>query len=571
MKNTTTFLKVLLIVLICVAGIVSVTAQTSPSWKFIIYGDTRSDDSAHRSVLSSIMTNTPDYKFIINVGDVVDVGTSTSQWNTWQRACNDILGGLGQTSVPPKYMAVPGNHDATETSTGLNNWNNYLPGQVQQFGNQGKFFTFDYENARFIIMDSDYSSLTGAQLTMMNNAINNLPSHIKWLFTVWHHPIFDFGPKSYQSSIHQYWGKPLYEAGTDIMFMGHAHYYVRSKKLRLDGTKNPPVEAEAYKGTAQIVTGNGAAPLYSYNLDKDNNRYMVESAAAEYGYTEFVVEGETMYMRHILSNGTVADQETYIANRKGPIVVTPTPTATPTATPTVGPTEIPATATPTATPTIGVTPTPILVNIAAGKPIYTSSDFSGDFPAVNANDGNDTTIWGSGTVNKTEWIYVDLLKKEKFCGIGLDWFDIYYAGRYSVYISDDAKTWTKVITLTKTTPGADKLVSDGEVAARYVAVLFETKKEVAVALSEYKVFQRVIPIPTTPTPTATPTPSPTIEPTTTPTPTPPIGGCTDWAYPVVYNVGDCVSYKGIEYICGMAHTSNAAWTPDTTATLWQPK
>ena len=90
----------------------------SQSWKFIVYGDTRTDDVAHRYVLESIMKNSPDYKFIINVGDVVETGSLRSDWQIWQAACDEILGGTGQDYEPPLYMACPGNHDGTNKLAG---------------------------------------------------------------------------------------------------------------------------------------------------------------------------------------------------------------------------------------------------------------------------------------------------------------------------------------------------------------------------------------------------------------------------------------------------------------------
>jgi hypothetical protein len=87
----------------------SVSSQT-PSWKFIVYGDTRTDDADHRKVLQSISENTPDFEFIINVGDVVQKGHVTSQWNTWKNALTDKLGST-LLSGPQRYYSCPGNHD----------------------------------------------------------------------------------------------------------------------------------------------------------------------------------------------------------------------------------------------------------------------------------------------------------------------------------------------------------------------------------------------------------------------------------------------------------------------------
>jgi len=50
------------------------------SWKWVAFGDTRNNKPEHRQVLQSIIANTPDYKFIINTGDVVDHGDIESEW-----------------------------------------------------------------------------------------------------------------------------------------------------------------------------------------------------------------------------------------------------------------------------------------------------------------------------------------------------------------------------------------------------------------------------------------------------------------------------------------------------------
>jgi hypothetical protein len=279
-------------------------------WKFIVYGDTRSNDAAHRSVLTSIKGNTPDFKFIINVGDVVSAGSSSSDWTTWSNAMTAVFGSTLQDGTPPKYMAVNGNHDAAAGS-GQVNWRANLSGQYQQFG-PNTFYCFDYNDARFILLDSE-NSVTGQQRTMLLDAIQKNPK--KWLFTVWHTPIFDFGPKSYNATVHTSWGIPLYQNGCDLMFMGHAHYYIKTRKLALNGAMNPPLDAE--RGIVQCVTGNGGAPPYSINSNEDNNAYMIDGTYTNgNGYTEITINGDTATLKHILANGTVFDTQTHRPNPK---------------------------------------------------------------------------------------------------------------------------------------------------------------------------------------------------------------------------------------------------------------
>ena len=286
----------------------------SQDWKCIIYGDTRNDKPEHKQVLQSMITNTPDFKFIINVGDVVDHGDNESEWEAWYNTATSVLGNLGQDQVPPMYMSTPGNHDATETAAGLANWNKYLPGQVNQYGNEGKYFTFDYKNARFIILDSDKSSKSGEQYDMLMEAIQNNPQ--TWLFVITHRPIFAFGNYSYQATIHELWGVPLYENGCDIIFNGHDHFYLRTKKIELNGNLHPPIDLE--KGTVQIVTANGGASLRDIYPEKDSNEYLIETYVKEYGYTVLTVKDDTLCLRHIFRDGSVFEEVVYTPNPKTP-------------------------------------------------------------------------------------------------------------------------------------------------------------------------------------------------------------------------------------------------------------
>jgi len=284
-------------------------------WKWIAYGDTRTNDEAHRSVLRSIKKNTPDYKFIINVGDDVEDGKDLGLWNKWQSACDSILGGTGQSSSPPKYTTAAGNHEMLE-SGGLPNWRKFMSGQVNQFGNDGKYFTFDHEDARFVVLYSETEN-DPAQQQFFLNAVKNNPK--KWLFAIWHKPIFNFGAKVYEAGIHQNWGVPFYQNGGDIIFTGHAHQYVRSKKLNLNGDKNPPLDP--VNGTAHIITGNGGAPFYAVDENYDGNGYLVAYSFDQYnswfyGYTELTMDADTLFLRHFSADGIVMDQEVYHPNHK---------------------------------------------------------------------------------------------------------------------------------------------------------------------------------------------------------------------------------------------------------------
>ena len=234
-------------------------------WSFVVAGDTRTNDSAHRSVLKAIKNNTPNYELYLNSGDVVDDGTNSNQWNTFTNALNSILG----SGWKNKYLACPGNHDKVN-SGGLTNWRKYLPKQAN-YGTSGKYFSFKYKNATFLILDADGNKNT--QATFIKNILANV--NTTWIFAIWHYP-----------TLYDQWINPLINAKFDGVFNGHSHIYDRTEKGNYFKT----------------IVGTGGAPL---------------SGNDPYGYLECKVTGNKMTVKFIkASSGQVLDSKTYTANNK---------------------------------------------------------------------------------------------------------------------------------------------------------------------------------------------------------------------------------------------------------------
>ena len=236
------------------------------NWAFVVAGDTRTNDSAHRNVLKAIKNNTPDYELYINSGDVVADGTSTSQWNTFTNAQTSVFG----SGWKNKYLACPGNHDKVESSSGLKNWRKYLPKQAN-YGDKGKHFKFTYRNAMFLILNADGDKTD--QASFIKTSASN--SSATWIFAVWHYP-----------TAYSQWITPLRSIKFDGVFWGHQHKYVRTDK----------------SDHFETIVGTGGAPLGTNNV---------------YGYLECNVNGNRMTVKYRrASNGAVIDSATYTANKK---------------------------------------------------------------------------------------------------------------------------------------------------------------------------------------------------------------------------------------------------------------
>lgn len=101
-------------------------------------------------------------------------------------------------------------------------------------------------------------------------------------------------------------------------------------------------------------------------------------------------------------------------------------------------------------------------NLAQGKKVVASSEVQS---AANAIDGSAGSRWES-TNNDSEWIYVDLEKKETIEHVIINW-EKAYAKTYEIQISNDAENW-KTVYSTKEGNGDRDEISVGGKKARYV-------------------------------------------------------------------------------------------------------
>lgn len=153
------------------------------------------------------------------------------------------------------------------------------------------------------------------------------------------------------------------------------------------------------------------------------------------------------------------------------------------------------------------TTTPPEVNIPAGsvatnKKVYASSVESGSTnSAENAVDGNIATRWASA-YSDPQWIYVDLEKEYDIERVYIEW-EAAYASQYKIQVSNDATTWTDVVTQYN----GDGDIDDIELSAkgRYVRIYcMQRKTSWGNSIYEFGVYPKGGSVPTpTPTPTKT--------------------------------------------------------------------
>jgi hypothetical protein len=97
------------------------------------------------------------------------------------------------------------------------------------------------------------------------------------------------------------------------------------------------------------------------------------------------------------------------------------------------------------------------LNLALGKPVFSSSDETQALPGANAVDNNSATRWSSA-FSDPQWIYVDLGNRFAIQTVVLKW-ETAYASSFQLDVSDDARTWTTIYDTTIGTGGTQTLRS----------------------------------------------------------------------------------------------------------------
>ncbi len=289
------------------------TFSTAPaverSFRFVAYGDTRSQPAEHAAVIQGII-NTPGGppELVLHSGDLVANGRNYSEWEPqFFTPAHDLM-------VDTPMIPILGNHEYGGT------------GQLWfldffSLPNNEEWFGFTYSNVRFVGLNTNVSYSPGS--SQYNWLVSELQSAeftgADWQVVYFHHPPYTAtSGHSDDTNVQQYL-VPLFEQnGVDIVFNGHSHVY----------------ERYYHNGIYYIVTGGGGAPLHS--LVTDNKEPIREFGESTYHHCVIDVDvaAGTMTLSARYNSGVQFDTIT-LARTEPPVAVDDGPVTTDEDTPVV--------------------------------------------------------------------------------------------------------------------------------------------------------------------------------------------------------------------------------------------
>ncbi len=248
-------------------------ATTTP-FRFVVYGDTRSQPTEHAAVVSAIISSDP--RIFQHTGDFVSDGRREDDWQ--EEYFDPAQPLLRNTTLFPCL----GNHERNADP-----YYNYFDPPDGGGDYNERWFSYDYGNCHVTVIDTDADYSPGSeQYTWIVNDLQNASN--EWLFAIHHHPAYSSGSHGGTENVQNYL-VPLYETyGVDMVFSGHDHLYERSYK----------------DGVYYVTSGGGGAPLHDPNQNPNPYQQYVEKT---YHHCTIDVDSASAIMKARHNDGSVFD------------------------------------------------------------------------------------------------------------------------------------------------------------------------------------------------------------------------------------------------------------------------
>jgi hypothetical protein len=257
-------------------------SSTEP-FSFLVYGDNRTDDVAHATVVRAMMQTPSD--FIVNTGDYVQDGASSEDWQSFFDVERPLL-------RDRCMFGCVGNHEITDGAGA--NYLRYLGPRSDAHGDGDKpklYGSFRWGTTRFFLLDAMESFADGPERSWLDDELvrADAESDVKWRIAVLHHSPWSAGPHGGNRRVISA-GIPalLAQHHVDLLLAGHDHIYERGLAA----------------GIPYLVSGGGGAPLYPIDHPLASTR----KAESVHHFIEAVVSADAIRITAKRDDGSLLDR-----------------------------------------------------------------------------------------------------------------------------------------------------------------------------------------------------------------------------------------------------------------------
>ena len=215
------------------------TAPQSGGFTFAVIGDIqgKAEPTAAWGNAGAWLAARDDVDFAVLLGDLVDKGAEQPQWEAFFNPVRP--GGAPSLFESKAIMPILGNHDyygGADNKQGVNLFVDQfrLPSNGTENWN-GRFHTFPYGDARFVMLDDQGTESIADQTRWMKSLDwNDRP----WVFAALHAPVYQFSRHGTSVPGRNVWRPHFFDTHAQLVFNGHNHTLTASRPLRatrLDG------------------------------------------------------------------------------------------------------------------------------------------------------------------------------------------------------------------------------------------------------------------------------------------------------------------------------------------------
>lgn len=273
-------------------------------FSFIYFGDAQNDIRTLWSrVIREAYSDAPKAKFLLHAGDLVNTAQSEAEWGEWFGA-----GAWLNATIP--NVPVVGNHEMHKVDEQrrqvTHHWRPQFTLPIQgPEGLEETCYTFEYQNTRFVILNSNLKIQEQAKWLDEVLTQNTKP----WVVCSFHHPIFSTAKDRDNAALRAAWKPILDKHRVDLVLQGHDHSYGRTG---LDTPSEVPqttgnvptgvTHRDGHHGTVYVVSVSGPK---MYNATP--KPFMVRVAEDTQLYQVIRIDGMTLSYEARTATGELYD------------------------------------------------------------------------------------------------------------------------------------------------------------------------------------------------------------------------------------------------------------------------
>jgi acid phosphatase type 7 len=282
--------------------------KKAKSFKFLVASESQSSLSESepyglwRDMVHKMYQRNPDARFLVNAGDLVDIGQFGAHWNAW------FLASAGVIERIPE-MPTAGNHESfgsKETTKPIYWISQFTLPQNGPEGLKSEVYSWDYGQVHFVVLQSQaqeqrkqFGDILKPQQDWLDADL--AASKARWKVVLMHKPPYGVMPTRTNDDVRDAFCPIFDKHHVDLVITAHDHGAARTYPIKAGVKAEDPSQ-----GTVYFVDGRVGPKTYSnisaqpwdlfFHYPKDQPTYMVVE-----------VDGKKITLNSIKQDGTVLD------------------------------------------------------------------------------------------------------------------------------------------------------------------------------------------------------------------------------------------------------------------------